>query len=116
MQSSKASPISLRIKDFDQHQDPQFIKEHLTPYMHALFKDLSIRSSTKSSTFVQRSGIDRVVFVEYCQLPGIIWDRFLDMFVGTESQQNITIEQFTQNLTDIFISDLKTKMFFTFRL
>ena len=65
----------LYMEDFDPEVDPEFIKRELKPYLSGLFADLSLRS-TQSSSSSRTKTIDKVTFVEYCNLPGIVSDRF----------------------------------------
>ena len=61
------------IEDYDASIDSDFIKDKLTPYLTDLYKDLLMRSN-------QPDYIDKVTFIEYTKLPGIINDRFHVMF------------------------------------
>ena len=63
----------LHIEDYDEKIDAAFINESLKPYLKDLFKDLLMRSN-------QPANIDKVTFIEYTQLPGIINDRLHFMF------------------------------------
>ena len=63
----------LHIEDYDANIDNIFINEHLTPYFKDLFKDLMMRSSNPNH-------LDKVTFIEYTKLPGIINDRLHFMF------------------------------------
>ena len=62
------------MEDFDPVVDPEFIKKELRPYFSGVFADLALRS-TQSQSNPQRT-IDKVTFVEYVNLPGIVSDRF----------------------------------------
>lgn len=53
--------------------DNRFIEETFKPYLKDLYKDLLIRSNMDES-------IDKVTFIEYTKLPGIINDRLHYMF------------------------------------
>jgi hypothetical protein len=61
------------VEDYDANIDEEFIKERLRPYLQDLFKDLLMRSN-------QPENIDKVTFIEYTKLPGIINDRLHVMF------------------------------------
>jgi hypothetical protein len=63
----------IMVEDFDATIDNDFIKEKLTPYLSDLYKDLLMRSN-------QPDNIDKVTFIEYTKLPGIINDRCHVMF------------------------------------
>jgi hypothetical protein len=61
------------VEDYDAAIDSDFIKQKLTPYFSDLYKDLLMRSN-------QPDNIDKVTFIEYTKLPGIINDRLHVMF------------------------------------
>ena len=66
------------MEDFDPEVDPGFIKHHLRPYFSEVFTDLCLRSTRdprKGKAVISQS-IDKVTFVEYVNLPGIVSDRF----------------------------------------
>lgn len=58
----------LHIEDFYAESDSKFVEQELEPYLRDLYKDLLIRSN-------QVENIDKVTFIEYTKLPGIINDR-----------------------------------------
>jgi len=60
----------LYMEDFDPEVDPEFINRELRPYFSGVFADLVLRSTLSEWT------IDKVTFVEYINLPGIVSDRF----------------------------------------
>ena len=61
------------IEDFDENVDVDFVNQNLVPYLKALFNDLMMRSSNSNH-------LDKVTFIEYTKLPGIINDRLHYMF------------------------------------
>ena len=63
----------LHIEDYYADIDNRFVEQELTPYLKDLYKDLLIRSN-------QVENIDKVTFIEYTKLPGIINDRLHFMF------------------------------------
>lgn len=63
----------INIEDFNEDVDQKFIETILKPYLRDLYKDLLIRSN-------QQEHVDKVTFIEYTKLPGIINDRFHYMF------------------------------------
>lgn len=63
----------LRIEDYDSKTDDKFVNDTLVPYFKALYSDLLMRSSNSKH-------IDKVTFIEYTKLPGIINDRLHLMF------------------------------------
>jgi len=71
----------LHIEDYDENIDSSFINESLKPYLKDLFKDLLMRSN-------QPENIDKVTFIEYTKLPGIINDRLHFMFQHSNYKNN----------------------------
>lgn len=63
----------IHLEDYDASVDDEFVRDKLTPYLQDLYKDLLMRSSNSDS-------IDKVTFIEYTKLPGIINDRIHVMF------------------------------------
>ena len=124
------------MEDYDESIDAAFINDQLNPYLLDLYKDLLMRSN-------QPDHIDKVTFIEYTKLPGIINDRLHVMFSqnhykntnlqggasptspmspnntkkGLETKKKeeyVSEKSFTKNFTTIFIGDLDQKMKFTF--
>jgi len=60
--------------------DTMFVENLLKPYLSDLYKDLLMRSNKEDV-------IDKVTFIEYTKLPGIINDRLHIMF-STESKKS----------------------------
>ena len=124
----------LQVEDYDANMDDQFIEQKLTPYLTDLFKDLLMRSN-------QQDNIDKVTFIEYTKLPGIINDRLHTMFSENfnkrleqgsnvksspenakkaleqkKKEEFVTEKSFIKNFTTIFLGDLDQKMKFTFQM
>lgn len=99
------------MEDFE--GDSKFIKDFLTPYFKDLYKDLILRCL--SSAAIQEKKLDKVTFIEYCNLPGIINDRFFKMF-DIDGNGLITEDSFIKNMIKVFISDLDTRMRLTFNM
>ena len=122
----------LQLEDYDANVDAEFIKQELQPYLKDLYKDLLMRSN-------QNEHVDKVTFIEYTKLPGIINDRLHVMFsenynkngksptqiasptsrgggvsraqlIEKKKHEYVTMGSFVQNFTDIFIGDLNKKM------
>lgn len=68
----------LEIEDYDENVDKDFVNENLIPYLKDLYRDLMMRSSNSSH-------LDKVTFIEYTKLPGIINDRLHYMFSNYKS-------------------------------
>ncbi len=64
---------------------------------------------------ISEKKLDKVTFIEYCNLPGIINDRFFKMF-DVNNDGLITEASFIQNMTKVFISDLDTRMRLTYNM
>lgn len=83
----------------------------------------------------QQDHLDKVNFIEYAKLPGIINDRLHFMFTvakagrkmaknsstdkaspGLKVQDHVTEKSFVDNLIKIFAGDLDSKMKFTFEM
>ena len=65
------------IEDYDDNVDKQFIEKWATQYFRDLYNDLLMRSN-------QQDHLDKVNFIEYTKLPGIINDRLHFMFTGVK--------------------------------
>lgn len=70
----------LHIEDYDAKLDSQFVNEHWSPYLKSLYKDLMMRSSLQKH-------LDKVTFIEYTKLPGIINDRIHYMFSNYKNSE-----------------------------
>lgn len=104
----------LYMEDFDPEVDPEFIKKELKPYFSGVFADLSLRS-TQSQSAPQRS-IDKVTFVEYVNLPGIVSDRFHALASKNSADGRIYEENFIELMLEVFSSSVETKMRLTFKM
>jgi len=89
------------------------VKDYLNPYFKDLYKDLTLRCL--SANAIQEKKLDKVTFIEYCNLPGIINDRFFKMF-DQDGNGLISEEAFIKNMVKVFISDLDTRMRLTFNM
>lgn len=83
------------------------------PYFKDLFRDLTLRCLSPNA--IQEKKLDKVTFVEYCNLPGIINDRFFYMF-DTAKDGLISETSFINNLIKVFMSDLETRLRLTFNM
>ena len=63
----------LHIEDYFAESDNKFVQDVFVPYLKDLYKDLLIRCN-------QVEHVDKVTFIEYTMLPGIINDRLHTMF------------------------------------
>lgn len=101
------------MEEYDEKLDGKFIKEFLNPYIKDVYKDLSLRSLAPNA--VKEKKVDRVTFISYCNLPGIISERLLKIF-DNNNDGMITEGSFLSNLTKIFVSDFDTRLRFTFNM
>jgi hypothetical protein len=65
----------IHVEDYDENLDGRFIKDFLTPYLRDVYKDLSLRSLAPQA--IKDKKVDKVTFIQYCALPGIISERLL---------------------------------------
>jgi hypothetical protein len=103
----------IQVEDYDEQLDGKFVRELMVPYMRDLYKDLALRSLAPAA--IKEKKLDKVTFIKYCNLPGIICERLLKVF-DSNNDGMITEASFIQNLTKIFISDLETRLQFTFNM
>ena len=104
----------LYMEDFDPEVDPEFIRRELKPYFSGVFADLALRS-TQSQSNPQKS-IDKVTFVEYVNLPGIVSDRFHALACKGHADGRIYEDSFIELLLQVFSSSVETKMRLTFKM
>ena len=104
----------LYMEDFDPEVDPEFIKRELKPYFSGVFADLALRSTQAQNS--SRKTIDKVTFVEYCNLPGIVSDRFHALACKGAQDDRIQEEDFIELLLQVFSSSVETKMRLTFQM
>lgn len=126
--SSQGGEGLIHIEDYNEEVDSIFIRDYLKPYLTDLYADLQMRSSHENS-------IDKVTFIEYTKLPGIINDRLHIMFsdegtrasssspenknksvVHQKKDENVTSSAFFNNFKTIFIGNLDEKIKFTFKM
>ncbi len=89
------------------------MRDFLTPYLRDVYRDLSLRSLAPAA--IKDKKVDKVTFIQYCNLPGIISERLLKIF-DVNNDGCITEQAFLGHLTKIFVSDLDTRMRFTFNM
>ena len=104
----------LYMEDFDPQVDPEFIRRELRPYFSSVFADLALRS-TQSQSNPQRT-IDKVTFVEYINLPGIVSDRFHALACKGHSDGRVQEDSFIDLMLQVFSSSVETKMRLAFKM
>ncbi len=77
----------IHVEDYDEALDGKFIRDFLTPYLRDVYKDLSLRSLSPQA--IKEKKVDKVTFIQYCALPGIISERLLKI-VDTQNDGLIT--------------------------
>ena len=95
--------------------DSKFINSELKPYFSGIFSDLALRSTPAANKSAGKS-IDKVTFVEYVLLPGIISDRFYTLATEGRTDGRISEECFTDLMVQVFCSSLQSKMQLTFSM
>lgn len=93
--------------------DGRFVKDFLKPYFTDLYKDLTLRCLTQPA--LRDKKLDRIALLEYCNLPGIVNERLLKLF-EPNSEGLVSDVQFSKVLSNIFASDLDTRMKLTFSM
>ena len=91
------------MEDFDPEVDPGFIQHTLRPYFTEVFADLCLRS-TRDPRSKQIKSIDKVTFVEYVNLPGIVSDRFHAMAAKDHPDGRVHEKEFIDLLLEVFSS------------
>jgi len=89
----------------------KFVSLHLRPFFQTIFSDLSLRS-TLSST----KSIDQATFVEYCNLPGILSERFFKLAVAGSADNRIHELAFLDLMLLVYGSSLQVKMKIAFSM
>jgi len=92
--------------------ESKFIKLHLRPYFEGVFSDLSLRSTTSP----KKTSIDRVTFVEYCSLPGILSERFCNVAVAGSPDNRVHEHAFLDLMIEVYGSSLEKKMKLAFNM
>lgn len=106
----------ILIEDYNEELDSKFKQEIAIPYFKTIFSDVAKRSVTPKSEETPEVFVDNVAFFEYTKLPGIICDRFFNVFKRSKTTNLIVESSFIQGFIDIYLSDLRTKMELTFKM
>ena len=105
------------LEELSEDLEKKFVKFHLRPYFLSVFADLSLRSSTyPNPTGKIQKSIDKVTFVEYINLPGIVSDRFYKLASTTSTDTRITEEPFLNIMLSVFCASLEKKMELAFKM
>ena len=78
--------------------------------------DLALRSQTSTNNTDKRKSIDKVTFIEYVNLPGIVCDRFHSLASKDSHEGLVYEENFIELILKVFVSSVETKMILTFKM
>ena len=105
------------MEDLSDELEKKFVKFHLKPYFLSVFADLSLRSSAPPKNDNKNlKSIEKVTFVEYCNLPGIVSDRFYKLASLGSTDTRISEETFVNLMLTVFSASLEKKMELVFKL
>lgn len=93
----------LEIPNFSDFESEQFKKEIVVPYFKDIYKDLASRSDKKSS------GINKVTIIDYCQLPGILAERFFSL-LDDNGDEYIDLKEFVYVMFKIYYSKFEDQV------
>ena len=107
----------MYVEDYNAEIDDKFVNQELKPYLAGVFADYALRSTPPSSSSqYPGKSIDKVTFIEYIQLPGIVSDRFYALARRDRTDSRIGEEAFISLMLMVFGSSLDEKMKFTFKM
>jgi len=106
----------IYLEDLSDELEKKFVKFHLRPYFLSVFADLSLRSSAPPNNAKVQKSIEKVTFVEYCNLPGIVSDRFYKLASIGSTDTRITEETFVNLMLTVFSASLEKKMELVFKM
>ena len=92
----------------------QFVKRRFRPYLVHVFSDFSVRSNQLHNCDYQV--IDRNVFVEFSNMPGIVADRLFAVACNSRLNSSVIMPDFIQLMVDIFSPNLEQKLRVIFKL
>ena len=90
MQSVRSNNSFITIEDYNAEEDDVFIANKLVPYLSNLFDDLKMRSANNEK---DPNFLDKVSFVEYTKLPGIINDRLHTLFSEEADREGTSVHK-----------------------
>jgi len=91
------------LKDFDLEQNEHFIKFVFIPYFKDIYNDLADKSDKKAK------GINKIVFTEYANLPGILSERFFKI-LDENGDNYIDQKEFIHAMFKVYYSKLESKI------
>ena len=78
--------------------------------------DVAHRSVSPRKEDFPEHFVDNVSFFEYTKLPGIICDRFFNMFHRVKPGNYVTQKEFVKGFLRVYLSTLEQKMEMTFKM
>lgn len=103
----EASNDRIELVDEAILHNEDFKKNVAIPYFKDIFKDLVAQSDDKAK------GINKVTFLTYTNLPGMIGDRFFAV-LDLSKTEYIDLREFVHGFFKVYYSNLETKMKLTF--
>jgi len=104
------------IEDFDYKVEAHFYEQIAKGYFETLFIDVAQRSVTPRTEAHPEQFVDNVAFFEYTKLPGIICDRFFNIFKRVKPSNFVVKDEFVKGFMTVFLSSLEQKMRMTFSM
>jgi len=99
--------------DLDYKHNEHFVKTLFIPYIHDVYKDLAERAKQQEPGPGAMSGINRLTFLQFLNLPGILGERLFKMCSSTGQ---VTLVEFRKLMQKIFYSRVETKLSLVFDL
>ena len=88
-------------------KNEEFKKNVAIPYFKDIYKDLVSQSDDKSK------GINKITMLTYCNLPGIIGERFVGV-LDLSKTDYIDLREFVHGFFKVYYSNLETKIKLSF--
>lgn len=104
----------LFVEDYFAEMDDLFIKDEFRPYLEGVFADFAMRSTPSASQAYPGKSIDKVTFMEYTNLPGILSDRFYILAKKDRTDNRIYEDDFISTMLSVFSGSLDSKLQFVF--
>jgi len=90
-------------------KNEEFKKNVAIPYFKDIYKDLVAQSDNKEK------GINKITMLNYCNLPGLIGERFVSV-IDLSKTDYIDLREFVHGFFKVYYSNLETKIKLTFDL
>jgi len=96
----------------DIKHNEHFVKTVFLPYVTDVYKDLAERvKSSKDTSNI--NGINKLTFLSFLNLPGILGDKLFNMCCSTDNKsksQMVSLIEFRKLMQKIFYSRVETKL------